>query len=303
MCPRWTRGEILSCVSRVEEESESQMSQTIQSNPQALVESVARMLAPSARDDFRNLMNEVILANLTALSPGGNLLRAGGAPAGASAPPVGVTHAVIGANGVLTVGITNPVTPTSTPIYHEFSYSPLVSFKGPGVTTLPPTTATSFQVPAVGGNYYCRLRSSFDRKTWSGYTLSSTQPIDSGYVESSALSSGATFNQTNFAVVETAFEGSGAAVSIHGTAGQFTPYPAIKGSVQSLRPSATIIATELAPNQFVAWDGSQFRLTSTLADLFADDLEPVGAVIAGGGTPGGGGASGGNGGRLSALQI
>src|SRR5208282_1966870 len=236
-----------------QEESESQMSQTIQSNPQALVESIARMLAPSARDDFRNLMNEVILANLTALSPGGNLLRAGGAPA--------------------------------------------------GVTALPPTTATSFQVPAVGGNYYCRLRSSFDRKTWSAYTLSSTQPIDSGYVESSALSSGATFNQTNFAVVETAFEGSGAAVSIHGTAGQFTPYPAIKGSVQSLRPSATIIATELAPNQFVAWDGSQFRLTSTLADLFADDLEPVGAVIAGGGTPGGGGASGGNGGRLRALQI
>ena len=92
------------------------MSQSIQSNPSALVESVARNLPPSARDDFRNLMNETVLANLTALSPGGNLLQIGGVKAGSSAPPVGVTHSVAGANTQLSVSISNPPTPQGQPI-------------------------------------------------------------------------------------------------------------------------------------------------------------------------------------------
>lgn len=277
------------------------MSQTIQGNPKALIESVVRKLAPTSQDEARQLFN-IFLENLTSLSPGGNLIQPGGPKANSSAPPVGVTHSTTGANGVLTVSVTNPPTPQSTPIYHEFSYSPNVSFVGQGVTTLPPTINTSITIPAVGGNVYCRLRSSYDKKTWSNYSLSATTPIDAGYVESSALSSGSAFNQTNFAEVTTAFDGSAASVNINGPAGQFTPYTAVKGSIQSPRPSATIIATELSPNQVVTWDGSTYRLASSLADSFADNLEPVGAVIAGSG-PGGGGASGGNGGRLSALQI
>lgn len=277
------------------------VSQTIQGNPKALIESVVRKLAPASQDEARQLFN-IFLDNLTVLSPGGNLLQPGGTKAGASAPPVGVSHETQGANGVLTVSITNPPGTQSTPIYHEFSYSPNISFVGPNVTTLPPTTDTTINIPAVGSAPYCRLRSSYDRKSWTNYQLSATAPIDAGYVESSALSSGATFNRSNFATVEAAFDGSAAEVNISGTGGPFTPYASVKGSVQSLRPSATIVATELSPNQFVGYDGSQYHIEPLLADVLADNLEPVGAITAGGGA-GGGGASGGNGGRLSALQV
>lgn len=177
------------------------MSQTIQSNARTLVESIARVLPPSAREDFRNLMNSIVLENLTALSPGGNLLQPGGPQAGGSAPPIGVAHAVTAKNGVLTVAIANPSKSAPTPIYHEFSYSPLASFTK-NVTTLPPTTDTSINVPALPGNaLYTRLRSSFDKKTWSNYQLSSTSPIDPGYIGSDATAPGATFNQSNYAIV------------------------------------------------------------------------------------------------------
>jgi hypothetical protein len=274
------------------------MSQTALANPRALVESIARILPQHAQDDFRNLMNSIILDNLVALSPGGSLLQIGGPKQGASAPPVGVTHQVQGANGVLTVSIANPPSPQGTTVFHEFSYSPIISFTK-RVTTLPPTQNTAITIPAVGGNYYCRLRSSYDKKTWSPYTLSSTRPIDAGFVESSAMSPGAAFNQTNFAVVSAASVGIESAITINGTGGQFTPYTAIKGTVQSSRPAATIIAPYLGPNAFVGWDGSQYQLKSTLAAVLADDLEPVGAVIAG--APGGGGTGGGNGGRVTAV--
>ena len=272
------------------------MSQTIQANPQALVESVARMLPPSSRDDFRNLMNEIVLANLTALSPGGNLIQAGGTKANASAPPKGVTHAVSGANAVYSVEIANPAG-ARTPIYHEISYSPLASFTK-NVTTLPATTNTSVSIQSPGGNYYFRLRSSFDKKSWSDYQINKVAPIDAGYVSSEAISPAATFNQTNFATVQWGLAGTSPSVSISGTGGPFTPYVAQKGASQSLRPSATIIGTPQARDQFVGWDGSQFRLAGTLADILADGLEPVGAVFAGSGVPGGGGVTGANGGRL-----
>ena len=88
------------------------MTQTIQSNPQALIESVARVLPPSAQEDFRNLLS-VVMDNLTAQAPGGNLLQQGGAQQGSSAPPVGVTFAVDGANGVFSIAFVDP--PTAKP--------------------------------------------------------------------------------------------------------------------------------------------------------------------------------------------
>ena len=274
------------------------MSQTIQSNPRAMVESIARVLPPHARDDFRLLMNEVLLANLTALSPGGNLIQPGGAKPSASAPPAGVTHSVVGANAQYSVSITNPPG-TSTPIYHELSYSPVVSFSK-GVQTLPVTTNTSLQLPSPGGNYFFRLRSSYDKKTWSNYRLTDVKPIDAGLVESSTMAPGAAFNQTNFAVVSPTTAGA-EAISISGPNGQFTPYTAVRGSTQSLRPSATIVGTQFGPSVFVGWDGTQYQPKNTLAEVLADDLEPVGMVELGGSTSGGGGTSGSNGGRLTAV--
>lgn len=276
------------------------MSQTIQSNALAKIESIARVLPVDARDEFRSLMSDIVIANLTALSPGGNLIQPGGTKSGASAPPSGVSHSVSAANGVATVQITNPSDAPPGPIYHEVSYSPLVSFTK-NVTTLEPTTATSVTIPQSGVSAYYRLRSSFDKKTWTDYKLSSTQLIDAGKVGSSGVEPGAAFNQTNFASVVGQTSGAVDVVTINGTGGPFSTYTAVKGSTQSVRPSATLVGSNLGEHQFVGYDGSQFHLLSTLAGVFPDNLEPVGYVQLDSGNPGGGGATGGNGGRMTAV--
>ena len=254
------------------------MSQTVQSNPRALVESIARILPPSAQDDFRNLMNEFLIANITALSPGGNPIQIGGPSAGSSAAPVGVTHTVSGANGVFTATISNPPTAKSTTIYHEISYSPLKSFTQ-GVTTLEPTTATNVTLPAPGASFYFRVRSSFDKKTWSNYQLSSVAAIDAGLVESSAVAAGAAFNQSNFAQVNSsAATGGSATITVSGASSTLSSYTAVKGAAQQIRPSATIVGIQPSTDQFIGWDGVQFRAKPTLASVLADSLEPVGKV-------------------------
>lgn len=255
------------------------MSQAIQANPAALVESVARNLPPSARDDFRNLLNQIILANLTAFTPGGNLLQIGGPKASSSAPPTGVTHSVTGANGVATVAIANPSSAKSSPIWHEISYSPLKSFTQ-SVTTLPPTTATNVTIPQSGVSAFYRLRSSFDKKTWSNYQFPTSGPVavDAGLVEATAMTPGAAFNQTNFAVVNSEASGGAAVVTISGVGGSLTPYTAVRGTTQAQRPSGAIAGIAPLSNQFIGWDGKQFHAKPTLAAVLADNLEPVGKV-------------------------
>jgi hypothetical protein len=274
------------------------MSQSIQSYPLSLIEDFVGGLPPKSQDSARTFLRDIVMNNLTALSPGGNLLMPNGAPSGGSKAPSGVTHSTVGANGVYTVAINNPPTVQGTPIYHEVSYSPLKSFTK-SVTTLPMTTATNIQIPAVGVNNFVRLRSSFDGKTWSNYQLSSTEPINAGYVESSAMAPGAAFNQSNFALVAAPSSGSGAVVSISGPSSALTPYTAVKGTTQSLRPSATIVGAFLGPNEFVGYDGQSYQLRATLADVLADNLEPVGKVTFGTSEVGGGGTGGGNGARLT----
>jgi hypothetical protein len=274
------------------------MSQTIQSNPQAMVESVARGLAPDSRDDFRLLMNEVVIKNLTALSPGGNLITPDGPQSGASAAPAGVTHTATGANGVVTVAIANPSNVPPTGIWHEMSYDSVSSFtKNP--TIVPATQATSITIPNSGVNAYYRLRSSFDKVNWGPYQLSSTSPIDAGLVGSDAIEPASVLNQTNYAEVNSQLSGEINTVTVNGTGGLYTPYTAVRGSQQFLRPSATIIGLQSGTSQYVGFDGNQFHLVSNLAHVMPDNLEPVGAVVVGSGVPGGGGVTGGNGGRLT----
>ena len=275
------------------------MSNTVQAGLQARIESIARSMPPKAQEDTRQFF-QALVDNLTALSPGGNLLQIGGAQANASKPPSGVVHSVEGANGQYTVSITNPPTPQGTQIYHEVSYSPLKSFTK-NVTTMEPTTATSVQIPSPGGNYFFRLRSSYDKENWSAHQLASTSSIDAGLVSSSAIEPGAAFNQTNFATVAGKSSGTLDTVTVNGTGGPFSSYTSVKGPTQSLRPSVTIVGSQLSPQQFVGYDGSQFRLLSTLAGVFPDNLEPVGFVSLNGGATGGGGSGGGNGGRLTAV--
>lgn len=252
------------------------MSQTVQANPQALIESMARTFPPSAQDDVRNLMS-LLVANVTYLSPGGNLVQIGGAQAGSSTPPAGVAWTVQGANGVFTASITDPGTAKPNTIWHEVSYSPLVSFTQ-NVTTLPATTGLSVTIPAPGQSYFFRLRSSFDKKTWTPYLLASTSIIAAGLVESAAMAAGAAFNQTNYGVVNSQAAGSSASVTISGTGGDLTAYTAVRGATELLRPSGTIVGVTPGSEQFVGWDGEQYHLKPTLASVLADNLEPVGKV-------------------------
>ena len=252
------------------------MSTTIQSHPQALIESVARSFPASAQDDARQLLT-LMVTNLTVLSPGGNLLRPGGAQAGSSAPPMGVGFNVRGGSGVFTVEVTNPATGSNPALWHEISYGPLASFTQ-NVTTMTPTTSGSVSIPAAGQSYFFRLRSSFDKKTWSAYQLASTSAIAAGLVESGSIAAGATFNQTNYGVVNSQASGSSAAVTVSGTGGNLTAYTAVQGSMETLRPSATIVGVVPQSEQFVAWNGRGFQLKPTLAGVLADDLEPVGKV-------------------------
>lgn len=252
------------------------MSNTIQSGHQARIESIARSMPPKAQEDMRQLLTSVI-HNLTALSPGGNLLEIGGAQANASKPPTGVTHTVQGANAQYTVGITNPSSPQGTQIWHEISYSPLKSFTQ-GRVTMEPTTDTSVQIPSPGGSFFFRLRSSFDKKTWSNYQYASTSPVKAGLVSSAATSSGGAFNQTNFAEVNSQAAGTSAAVTISGVGGLLSAYTAVKGAAQQVRPSATIVGVTPQSTQFVGFDGTSFALKPTLAAVLSDNLEPVGKV-------------------------
>lgn len=279
------------------------MSQTIQSNPQALIESIARVLPPGAKDDARQFF-QLLVDNLTALSPGGNLLRIGGVQQNASAPPQGVAHSVSAANGVATVKIVNPQTPGGTQIWHEISYSPLKSFTQ-NVTTEEPTTSTSVTIPQSGVSAFYRIRSSYDKKSWTNYTLSSTSTIDAGLVGSSAIEPASVLNQTNYAFVNSQAAGSGSIVTVNGSGGTFAPYTSIRGSQSFLRPSATIVGVELGSSQFVGYDpkANQFHILPTLAEAMPDNYEPVGYVQVGSGTPGGGGTYGGNGGRLTAVPV
>ena len=253
------------------------MTQTIQANPLALIENVTAGLAPNVRDDFRILMKHVVLDNLTALSPGGNLIQPGGPQAGGSAAPTGVTFSVNGAGGYFTVNITDPSSAQQGTIWHELSYSPIASFTQK-VTLLPATTSTQLSVPGSGVSAFWRMRTSFDRKTWSAYQLASTSAISAGLVESGAMSAAAAFNQTNYGVVNSQASGSSAAVTISGTGGDLTAYTALRGSTQAVRPSATIVGVTPATEQFVGWDGTQFQLKPTLAAVLVDSLEPVGKV-------------------------
>lgn len=251
------------------------MSQTVQSNPEALIENIARNLPPSVQDDFRNLLSNVVLANLTAQAPGGNLIQIGGAQQGSSAAPVGVNFTVAGANGAFSVAFIDPSTAKPNTIWHELSYSTIVSFTK-NVTTMAPTTNSTANVPAPGQSYFFRIRSSFDKKTWSPYQLLSTTAVDAGLVEATAMTPAAAFNQSNFAEVNSVAAGAGAQVTISGTGGLLTSYSAVRGTTQGLRPSATIVGVIPGSEQFVGWDGKSFQLKPTLAGVLADNLEPVG---------------------------
>jgi hypothetical protein len=215
-------------------------------------------------------------------------------------PPPLASAAAVGANGAYQVNIANPSQAANATIYHEISYSPVKNFSQ-GVTTLPHSAQTSVVVPTPGTSGFIRFRSSYDKVHWNSYQLVQNTAVDAGLQSSGATEPAVVLNQSNYATVTAEGSVGGApTIKVFGPAGPYNGYVAIKGSVQSKRPSATIINGTYQQTAVVAWDGRRFQVGSSLPEVFPDSWEPVGQAVVNG-APGGGGPTGGNGARLTAI--
>jgi hypothetical protein len=202
-----------------------------------------------------------------------------------SGPPPPSQLSVGGANGQFLVSITLPQSSgsgapknaTKAAIYQEISSSATATFSS-GVTTYPISTNTSFVFPNPGATLYWRLRSSYDQKTWNGYSIQLGGPVSAGKQSSSATESNVSLNQSNFAIIDSIADGGSAAVRIYGSGGVGTSWSRISGSNSQVIPPGTILNVAYGSNQFVAWDGAQYRLVASLTQTFPDSWIPVGKV-------------------------
>lgn len=266
----------------------------------SLIESVCK---PNSNiQDHRTLL-EAIVSQLGALNQSAGISpvapTSGTQKQAGLAPPLASAMAA-GANGAITLAITNPSMASNATVYHEVSYSTVKNFSQ-NVTTLPKTAQTSVNIPAPGQSPFIRYRSSFDGVHWNSHQLIQNSAVDAGLQTSAATSNGVVLNQSNYAtVVGQPSTGGIPSIQIYGPTGPYNGYTRVKGTVQASRPSATIINSNYQSDSYVAWDGKQYQVGSSLPDTFNDTWEPVG-VAAVNGTPGGGGSAGGNGGRLTAV--
>jgi hypothetical protein len=223
-----------------------------------------------------------------------------GAQKPSTTPPPAATTTAAGANGNITVQITNPSQAAKATIYHEISYSPVKNFSQ-GVTTLPPTPAGSVTIPAPGQAPFVRVRSSYDGSTWNSHQLIQNSAVNAGLQSSAASEPAVALNNWNYAtVVGQGAPGQVPLIQVYGSNGPYNGYTAGRGTTRVSRPSATILNTDFTENQIVAYDGKQFHISPILPGVMHDSWEPVGQALTNG-TPGGGGNRGGNGARLTAI--
>ena len=208
------------------------------------------------------------------------------AQASFSGPPPPSQLSVSGANGQFLVSIILPQSSgsagapknaTKTAIYQEISSSATANFS-PGVTTYPVSTNTSFVFPNPGATLYWRLRLSYDQKTWNNYSIQLGGPVSAGKQSSSATESNVSLNQSNFAIIDSIADGASAMVRIYGSGGVGTSWSRISGNSSQVIPPGTILNVAYGGNQFVAWDGAQYRLVASLTQTFPDSWIPVGKV-------------------------
>ena len=203
-----------------------------------------------------------------------------------SGPPPQSQFSVTGANGQFSVSITLPQSSggsgapkntTKAALYQELSSSAVANFSS-GVTTYPISTNTSFVFPNPGAALYWRLRSSYDQKTWTGYSVQLGGPVNAGKQSSSATENNISLNQSNFAIIDSIADGASAMVRIYGSGGVGTSWPRISGGSSQVIPPGTILNVAYGSNPFVAWDGAQYRLVASLTQTFPDRWIPVGKV-------------------------
>jgi len=254
------------------------------------------------REDLRNLllqfMNEHVQAHQVTgtnwVSPTSGTLPS------STTPPPAATAAAQGANGVISLQITNPTQAAKATIYHEVSYSPVKNFSQ-GVTTLPVSANNTVSIPAPGQAPFVRIRSSYDGSTWNTHQLIQQTAVQAGLQSSAACEPGTVLNNWNYAnVVGQGAPGQVPLIQVYGPNGPYHGYTAGRGTTQVSRPSATILNTDYSENQIVAFDGKRFQISPVLPGVLKDSWEPVGLAQVNG-TPGGGGIKGGNGARLTAI--
>ena len=203
-----------------------------------------------------------------------------------NAVPPQASLSVTGANGIHSGAITPASQTVSPTVYYEVSYSVSSNFANP--TSLPLTTATSFTSPQPGTTLYWRIRSSYDQAHFNAYQPANGNAAVSAGLQSSAATSNATaLNITNYATVDAVANGLGSQnVRVYGTAGPGTMFATVKGTVETIQPSAIIINSPLGSQPYVAYDqdSGQYVTRATLPQVFADNLIPIGQV----GTPEGG---------------
>lgn len=247
-------------------------------------DALARSAADGNKEDFFTLLTQLVKPQLDLLNAatGNNWLAPTNSPQKPSSPPPPVAGlSAVGANGSFTLAVSNPRLSVSAQIWHEISYSAVKGFSS-GVTTLEPSTSTNVTVAAPGQTMFFRVRSSYDRANWNTYTLASTVAESAGLQSSAATSNAVALNISNYATVDSVAAGSGADIRVYGVAGPRTMWPGVKGTEQTVYPSATIIGASLGAEAIVGFQNGQFMVAKDLPQVFADDIVPVGKV----GTPG-----------------
>lgn len=249
--------------------------------------SLAESAVGGSADDqlslYRGLIDQLTLLN----SASGNsmLNPTNGAQSASTKPPSAGTIAVSAANGTYVVQITPASQSISATIYQEVSYSPIKNF-GAQVTTLDASTSTHYTIPFPGGNLFIRFRSSYDKSTWNSYTLATQTAVASGLQSSAASEPNTPLNISNYAFVDSVDAGATANVRVFGAAGPYTQYAGVKGAVETILPSATIVNAEHGATDLVAYDGEQYAIKPTLPGVFPDTNTPIGQVsVVGSGSP------------------
>lgn len=255
-----------------------------------------------SKEDLRTLLQQynsqlTLLHGVTGTAPPN---PTSGAQKAVTTPPPAATATASGANGTISVQITNPSQAAKSTIYHEVSYSTVKNFSQ-NVTTLPPSPAGSVLIPAPGQAPFIRVRSSYDGSTWNSHQLVQQSAVAAGLQTSAASEPATSLNNWNYAtVIGQGQPGQIPLVQVYGPNGPYSGYTAGRGTAQVSRPSATILNTDFATDQVVAFDGKRFQISPQLPGVMNDSWEPVGLAQSDG-TPGGGGTAGGNGGRLTAI--
>lgn len=195
----------------------------------------------------------------------------------ATAPPAAPGISVSGVNGAFAGSMTPPSQSINKTIWYQVQYSSQSNFTQ-GTTTLPNSTSPQFNVAAPGVSAFFRARCSYDQNNWSAWQTAGAQ-VQAGLQTSAATNPNVPLNQSNYANVDSVAAGGSANVRVYGSSGPGTMYPSVKGDVETIQPSATIINVPFSTNPVTALDSDKnYQVKNTLPEVFADDMTPTGTV-------------------------